>query len=173
MNYRSIVDELIEAPGKSDTRDTEAVKRIATAYLREALNGNKRRNNRQAARTDFDIGVQYKIPDSKIPIQQNAAKTGRVPWYAMVLLTVIAPLATGGVVFWSMGHIERYDPIQGDEFFPAVFILIAPAVAVVSFRQFLSPSLGRAKVVGFVLLYAIALFLLAFLSFFIWALLVG
>jgi len=34
MSYRAIVDELIEVPDKADTRDTEAVKRIATAYLK-------------------------------------------------------------------------------------------------------------------------------------------
>ena len=34
MSYRTIVDELIEVPDKSDTRDTEAVKRITTAYLK-------------------------------------------------------------------------------------------------------------------------------------------
>lgn len=34
MSYRAIVDELIEVPGAADTRDTEAVKRIATAYLK-------------------------------------------------------------------------------------------------------------------------------------------
>ncbi len=34
MSYRSIVDELIEVPEAADTRDTEAVKRIATAYLK-------------------------------------------------------------------------------------------------------------------------------------------
>lgn len=34
MTYRSIVDELIVVPDKADTRDTEAVKRIATAYLK-------------------------------------------------------------------------------------------------------------------------------------------
>lgn len=32
--YRAIVDELIEVPEAADTRDTEAVKRIATAYLK-------------------------------------------------------------------------------------------------------------------------------------------
>ena len=32
--YRSIVDELVVVPEASDTRDTEAVKRIATAYLK-------------------------------------------------------------------------------------------------------------------------------------------
>lgn len=34
MSYRTIVDELIEVPEAADTRDTEAVKRIATAYLK-------------------------------------------------------------------------------------------------------------------------------------------
>ena len=34
MTYRSIVDEYIIVPEGSDTRDTEAVKRIATAYLK-------------------------------------------------------------------------------------------------------------------------------------------
>lgn len=33
-SYRTIVDRLIDVPEKSDTRDTEAVKRIATAYLK-------------------------------------------------------------------------------------------------------------------------------------------
>lgn len=33
-SYRSIVDELIVVPAGADTRDTEAVKRIATAYLK-------------------------------------------------------------------------------------------------------------------------------------------
>lgn len=32
--YRAIVDELVEVPPKADTRDTEAVKRISTAYLK-------------------------------------------------------------------------------------------------------------------------------------------
>ena len=34
MSYRAIVDNLIEVPEAADTRDTEAVKRIATAYLK-------------------------------------------------------------------------------------------------------------------------------------------
>lgn len=34
MTYRSVVDELIIVPDGADTRDTEAVKRIATAYLK-------------------------------------------------------------------------------------------------------------------------------------------
>ncbi len=33
-SYRAIVDQLVEVPPKSDTRDTEAVKRICTAYLK-------------------------------------------------------------------------------------------------------------------------------------------
>lgn len=32
--YRSIVDALVVVPAGADTRDTEAVKRIATAYLK-------------------------------------------------------------------------------------------------------------------------------------------
>ena len=32
--YRTIVDRLIYVPNGADTRDTEAVKRIATAYLK-------------------------------------------------------------------------------------------------------------------------------------------
>jgi ATP-dependent Lon protease len=34
MSYRAIIDQLIDVPDKADTRDTEAVKRIATAYLK-------------------------------------------------------------------------------------------------------------------------------------------
>lgn len=34
MTYRTIVDELVDVPAGADTRDTEAVKRIATAYLK-------------------------------------------------------------------------------------------------------------------------------------------
>lgn len=34
MSYRAIVDELVEVPAGADTRDTEAIKRIATAYLK-------------------------------------------------------------------------------------------------------------------------------------------
>ena len=33
-SYRTIVDRIIELPDKADTRDTEAVKRLATAYLK-------------------------------------------------------------------------------------------------------------------------------------------
>ena len=34
MSYRTVVDQLIVVPDAADTRDTEAVKRIATAYLK-------------------------------------------------------------------------------------------------------------------------------------------
>ncbi len=34
VSYRAIVDKLIKVPEKADTRDTAAVKRIATAYLK-------------------------------------------------------------------------------------------------------------------------------------------
>ena len=33
-SYRAIVDARVEVPEKSDTRDTEAIKRICTAYLK-------------------------------------------------------------------------------------------------------------------------------------------
>ena len=33
-SYRAIVDSLVEVPEKSDTRDTEAIKRICTAYMK-------------------------------------------------------------------------------------------------------------------------------------------
>lgn len=32
--YRSVVDEMVDVPSGADTRDTEAIKRIATAYLK-------------------------------------------------------------------------------------------------------------------------------------------
>ncbi|MDR0286828.1 MAG: BREX system Lon protease-like protein BrxL [Clostridiales bacterium] len=34
MSYRAVVDDLVEVPDAADTRDTEAVKRIAAAYLK-------------------------------------------------------------------------------------------------------------------------------------------
>lgn len=34
ISYRTIIDSLIKVPEKADTRDTEAVKRISTAYLK-------------------------------------------------------------------------------------------------------------------------------------------
>lgn len=33
-SYRAIVDQLVEVPGHADTRDTEAIKRITTAYMK-------------------------------------------------------------------------------------------------------------------------------------------
>lgn len=33
-SYRAVVDALVDVPEKSDTRDTEAIKRIATAYMK-------------------------------------------------------------------------------------------------------------------------------------------
>ncbi len=33
-SYRAVVDELVDVPEKSDTRDTEAIKRICTGYLK-------------------------------------------------------------------------------------------------------------------------------------------
>lgn len=34
MSYRTIVEKIVDVPERSDTRDTEAIKRIATAYLK-------------------------------------------------------------------------------------------------------------------------------------------
>jgi len=34
VSYRAIVDKLVKVPEKADTRDTAAIKRIATAYLK-------------------------------------------------------------------------------------------------------------------------------------------
>ena len=34
VSYRAIVDQIVDVPDKADTRDTEAVKRITTAYLK-------------------------------------------------------------------------------------------------------------------------------------------
>lgn len=34
MSYRAIVEKIVEVPERSDTRDTEAIKRLATAYLK-------------------------------------------------------------------------------------------------------------------------------------------
>ena len=34
VSYRAIVDRLVKVPEKADTRDTAAIKRIATAYLK-------------------------------------------------------------------------------------------------------------------------------------------
>ena len=34
MSYRAIVEKIVDVPERSDTRDTEAIKRIATAYMK-------------------------------------------------------------------------------------------------------------------------------------------
>ena len=34
MSYRAIVEKIVDVPERSDTRDTEAIKRVATAYLK-------------------------------------------------------------------------------------------------------------------------------------------
>ena len=34
MSYRAIVEKIVEVPEHADTRDTEAIKRLATAYLK-------------------------------------------------------------------------------------------------------------------------------------------
>ena len=34
MSYRALVEKMVETPDHADTRDTEAIKRLATAYLK-------------------------------------------------------------------------------------------------------------------------------------------
>ena len=34
ISYRAIVDKIVDYPSNADTRDTEAIKRIATAYMK-------------------------------------------------------------------------------------------------------------------------------------------
>ncbi len=75
-SYRAIVDELIDMPPKSDTRDTEAIKRICTAYLkllfpnvRSARDIKARDFNRYCLRPAMDmraiIRLQMGIADEK------------------------------------------------------------------------------------------------------------
>ena len=75
-SYRAIVDALIEMPPKADTRDTEAVKRICTAYLkllfphvRKAEDITSRDFNRYCLRPAMDmreiIRIQMGIIDEK------------------------------------------------------------------------------------------------------------
>ncbi len=49
MSYRAIVEKIVEVPERSDTRDTEAIKRIATAYLKLLF---------PHVRSEFDIDKQ-------------------------------------------------------------------------------------------------------------------
>lgn len=49
MSYRAIVEKIVDVPERSDTRDTEAIKRIATAYLKLLF---------PHVRTEFDIDKQ-------------------------------------------------------------------------------------------------------------------
>lgn len=75
-SYRAIVDELVDMPPKSDTRDTEAIKRICTAYLkllfpnvRSARDIKARDFNRYCLRPAMDmraiIRLQMGIADEK------------------------------------------------------------------------------------------------------------
>lgn len=49
MSYRAIVEKIVDVPERSDTRDTEAIKRIATAYLKLLF---------PHVRSEFDIDNQ-------------------------------------------------------------------------------------------------------------------
>lgn len=65
MSYRAIVDDLIEVPDAADTRDTEAVKRISTAYLK--LLFPHVRNSGDIAAREFKrycLGRAYKMRDT-------------------------------------------------------------------------------------------------------------
>lgn len=75
-SYRAIVDARIDMPAKSDTRDTEAIKRICTAYLkllfphvRQASDIAARDFNRYCLRPAMDmreiIRIQMGIADEK------------------------------------------------------------------------------------------------------------
>ena len=54
VSYRAIVDKLIKVPEKADTRDTAAIKRIATAYLKLFFP-----NVRRAEEVDKDLFSRY------------------------------------------------------------------------------------------------------------------
>lgn len=75
-SYRAIVDDRIEMPPKADTRDTEAIKRICTAYLkllfpnvRQAKDISARDFNRYCLRPAMEmreiIRIQMGIADEK------------------------------------------------------------------------------------------------------------
>ena len=49
MSYRAIVEKIVDVPERSDTRDTEAIKRVATAYLKLLF---------PHVRSEFDIDKQ-------------------------------------------------------------------------------------------------------------------
>lgn len=49
LSYRAIVEKIVDVPERSDTRDTEAIKRIATAYLKLLF---------PHVRSEFDIDKQ-------------------------------------------------------------------------------------------------------------------
>lgn len=49
LSYRAIVEKIVDVPERSDTRDTEAIKRIATAYLKLLF---------PHVRSEFDVDKQ-------------------------------------------------------------------------------------------------------------------
>ena len=79
--YRAIVDERIDMPPKSDTRDTEAVKRICTAYLkllfphvRNAKDISSRDFNRYCLKPAMDMRAIIRI-QMGIADEREAGKT--------------------------------------------------------------------------------------------------
>lgn len=80
-SYRAIVDARVEMPPKADTRDTEAIKRIATAYLkllfpqvRKASDISSRDFNRYCLQPAMDMRAIIRI-QMGIADEQEAGKT--------------------------------------------------------------------------------------------------
>ena len=80
-SYRAIVDARIEMPPKADTRDTEAIKRIATAYLkllfpqvRKASDISSRDFNRYCLQPAMDMRAIIRI-QMGIADEQESGKT--------------------------------------------------------------------------------------------------
>ena len=49
ISYRAIVEKIVEVPDHADTRDTEAIKRLSTAYLKLLF---------PHIRTEYDVDKQ-------------------------------------------------------------------------------------------------------------------
>ena len=71
ISYRTIIDNLIKVPEKADTRDTEAVKRIATAYLK--LLFPQVRQSEDIAREDFEKYCLQPAIEMRKTIRQQLA----------------------------------------------------------------------------------------------------
>ena len=58
LSYRAIVEKIVDVPERSDTRDTEAIKRIATAYLKLLF---------PHVRSEFDVDKQEFTDNCLVP----------------------------------------------------------------------------------------------------------